>query len=33
MGKPPHPAPSGFKWVFCTYYRHAKSGKIMIAAT
>lgn len=28
---PPFPAPQGFAWIFCASYRHAKTGKLMVA--
>ena len=28
---PPFPAPVGFAWIFCAHYRHAKTGKLMVA--
>ena len=31
-GPEPFPAPEGYQWIFCTEYRHAKSGKIVKAS-
>lgn len=30
--KIPSDAPKGSRWVYCTYYKHARTGKIMKAA-
>ena len=26
---PPFPAPAGFRWVFCAYFRHWRTGQIV----
>jgi hypothetical protein len=28
---PPFPAPNGYAWIFCAHYKHAKTGKLMVA--
>lgn len=28
---PPFPAPDGYRWVFCKWYRHWRSKKLMVA--
>ena len=30
--KIPDPVPEGYRVVFCTTYKHAKTGKIMVAS-